>query len=114
MNSTYIDQAGHGLYEFQEIEFLPITKKAQHKIRVGDNVFFKKSLKKDQFIQVHVNSPNVIMYAASRNKCEVPDERCRERTGNFYHPFVYKAEEDCNLLINVQGLDSTQFELSII
>lgn len=71
-------------------------------------------MKKDQSIQVHVNSPNVIMYAASSDKCEVPDERCRERTGNFHHPFFYKASEDCDLLINVVGLDNTQFELTIV
>jgi hypothetical protein len=46
----------------------------------------------DQSIQVHVNSPNVIMYAASHKKCQVPDERCRERTGNYHHPFAYRAE----------------------
>ena len=70
-------------------------------IRVGDNYFFNKTLKMDQSIQVHVNSPNVIMYAASHKKCQVPDERCRERTGNYHHPFAYRAEEDCFLLINV-------------
>lgn len=73
MNSTYIDEDGKGTYEFQQIEFLPIVKKAKHKIRLGDHLFFRKKIKKDQAIQVHVNSPNVIMYAACQTKCQVPD-----------------------------------------
>lgn len=54
------------------------------------------------------------MYAACQDKCEVPNERCRERTGNYHHPFIYKAHENCTFLINVEGLQNTQFELTIL
>lgn len=56
---------------------------------MGDNVFFKKPMKKGHSFQVMINNPNVILYASSAEKCDVPDEKCRERTGNYHHPFVY-------------------------
>lgn len=46
-------------------------------------------VKQNEAIQVHINTPNAIIYAACSNKCQVPDDRCRERTGNYHHPFVY-------------------------
>lgn len=88
-NSTMINKDGKGIYEFQQIEFIKINKKAHHHIRLGDNVYFKKEVKKGKAFQVTINSPNVIIYASSAAKCDVPDEKCRERTGNFHHPFVY-------------------------
>lgn len=61
-----------------------------------------------------VNSPNVLIYAASKQKCPVPTEDCYERTGNFHHPFVYTPKDDGLFLFNIEGLDSGQFTLTII
>jgi hypothetical protein len=36
-------------------------------------VFFKRTIKKDEAIQVHINTPNAIIYGACRSKCQVPD-----------------------------------------
>ena len=73
MNATYIDPSnGKGIYEFQPIEFLPINKKFKHRISMGDNIYLRKTVKKDTAIQVHINSPNTIMYAACEATCQVP------------------------------------------
>jgi hypothetical protein len=115
MNATSVDsESGKGVYEFQPIEFITMTTKAKHRLRVGDNVYFRRQIKKGESVQVHINTPNAIMYAACQSKCQVPDEGCRERTGNYHHPFIYEAQEDCTLLINVEGLDNTEFELTVL
>lgn len=90
MNATYIDPAnGKGIYEFQPIEFITINKKFKHKINTGDNIYLRRKANKDQAIQVHINNPNTIMYAACEATCLVPSEKCRERTGNYHHPFIF-------------------------
>ena len=74
---------------------------------MGDSVFFSKEIKKGKTYEVHINSPNVLIYAASKSKCEAPSARCRERTSNYRHPFIYEAAEDDQLYINVEGLENT-------
>jgi hypothetical protein len=70
------------------------------------NVYLKKQVKANKAFQVMVNSPNVLIYAASKQKCPVPTEDCYERTGNFHHPFVYTPKDDGLFLFNIEGLDS--------
>jgi hypothetical protein len=36
----------------------------------------------------------VVVYAASKDKCETPDAVCNERSGNYLHPFAYNSETD--------------------
>lgn len=37
-------------------------------------VYFKRPVEKDKYFQVLVNNPNVILYASSEDKCQVPSE----------------------------------------
>jgi hypothetical protein len=55
---------------------------------------------KGKAYQIHVNSPNVLVYASGKS-CQVPGPRCRLRTSNFHHPFIYEPREDEDLLLNV-------------
>lgn len=87
--STKLDEEGKGMFEFEEIEFISINKQIKHKIRLGDNIFLKKKIEKGKSYEINVNSPNLIIYAAAKSKCQVPSSHCRERTSNYHHPFVY-------------------------
>ena len=44
----------------------------------------------------------------------MPNPNCYERTANNYHPFIYKPKQDGHLLLRVDGLDSTRFEVTIL
>lgn len=84
------------------------------KVSEGDNVYFRKEIKANQAFQVVVNTPNVIVFAASKEKCAIPGEECYERHGNIHKPFIYEPKKDGQLLFNVEGLDNCEFVLTII
>lgn len=46
------------------------------KVREGEKLLLKHNLKAKEAIQVVVNSPNVLIYAANKKKCDVPNEEC--------------------------------------
>ena len=46
-----------------------MSKKAKHKIRMGDNVYLKKKIEKGKTYELYINSPNVLVYAAIKSKC---------------------------------------------
>ena len=56
---------GKGLFEFEEIEFLSVDRKLSHRIRMGESVYMRKKMQRGKALQVAVNTPNVIIYAAS-------------------------------------------------
>ncbi len=41
------------------------------KMREGEKVFMKTNIKGKQAVQAVVNSPNVIIYAARKGKCDI-------------------------------------------
>lgn len=41
------------------------------KVREGENIFLKTTLKGKKAVQAVVNSPNVLIYAASKDKCDL-------------------------------------------
>ena len=88
---------------------MTVGQKIKRKIRTGDSIFLRKTVQKGKSYQVHINSPNTIIYAAAKSKCTVPNAQCRERTGNYHHPFVFEAKQDDELLINVEGLENSEF-----
>lgn len=61
-----------------------------------------------------VNNPNVILYAASKEKCAIPSEDCYEKIGNFHNPFIYAPQINSELLIVVEALDTCEFTLTTI
>ena len=87
--SVPLDDQGKGRYQFEEIEFMTVKHSFKHKIRLGESIFLRKEVQAGHSYKVQVNSANVLMYAAEKSKCHVPDAKCRERTANLHHPFVY-------------------------
>lgn len=46
-----------------------IDKQVTKKVKEGDTMYFKKTIEAGKSIQVVVNSPNVIIWAANIKKC---------------------------------------------
>jgi hypothetical protein len=63
---------------------------------------------------VLVNNPNVIIRAASEERCKVPSAECYEHVANSHHHFIYEPKKDGSLLFAVIGLDSCQFTISVL
>lgn len=42
--------------------------------------------------EIAINNPNIMLYAASKKKCERPNAECNERKGNYLHPFAYDPQ----------------------
>lgn len=48
---------------------VPFEKSVTKKVREGEEVYFSHKLKADDAIQLLINTPNAIGYAASKAKC---------------------------------------------
>jgi hypothetical protein len=71
-------------------------------------------VKANKAFEIAVNSPNIILYASSKQKCETPDASCNERSGNYLHPFVYDPKADGEFIIGAEGLESGEFIITVI
>lgn len=71
------------------------------KIRDNVNIYLQKHVKAGKAFEVMVNNPNVLIYASSEEKCQVPNEECYERIGNYHNPFVYNPVKDGLFRLNV-------------
>jgi len=72
-------------------------------------------MKANEALQLLVNSPSVIIYAASQEKCEVVDEeKCYEKSINSHNPAIYEPKSDSILLFKVIALDNCEFVLTVL
>lgn len=67
------------------------SNKLTKKIREGEEIYIKKKLKEKQAIQATINTVNVMVYAASKSKCQVPSPSCYEKVGNYHSPFFFET-----------------------
>jgi len=62
-----------------------------------------------------VNSPNVIIYAASEGHCITqPTKDCYEKVFNYHNPVIFEPEKNSTLYLSVQVLDNCQYTLTRI
>lgn len=97
-----------------EVIFIDFDKTITKKMREGEIVFLKTALKGKKAVQAVVNSPNVIIYAATKEKCEVVTSECHEKVINFHNPIVYETKSDVEVMFMVNALDTCEFTLTLI
>lgn len=84
------------------------------KMREGEKLYLKTTLKAKKAVQAVVNSPNVIIYAARIDKCDVVSSECHEKVFNFHNPGIYELKSDAEVVFLVEGLDNCEFTLTLI
>lgn len=84
-------------------------------MREGEEKFYLYKMKKDTSVQFLVNTPNVIVYLADKEKCPAPKlKECSEKQFSYHHPTIYEAKEDVELVIKVVALDSCYFVVTAL
>lgn len=58
--------------------------------------------------------PSVIVYAASKEKCEFIDDKCYETSFNHHFPSIYEPNKEVDLVFKVVVLDNCEFTLRVI
>lgn len=58
----------------EEIVYLDFKDTITKKMREGEKLYLKTTLQAKKAVQAVVNSPNVIIYAARKDKCDVVSE----------------------------------------
>ena len=70
-----------------ELEF---SKSIGGKLREGEEKFYLYKMKPNDAIQMVVNSPNVIVYAANKAICRGEQlTKCHEKQINYHNPTIY-------------------------
>ena len=73
-------------------------------------------MKAKEALQLLINSPSVMAFAAAKTKCDkIDDEKdCVEKSFNSHNPAIYEPEVDDTLLIKVVALDNCDFTLTVL
>jgi hypothetical protein len=99
----------------KEIIVVPFEKSVSKKIREGEETYFSMKLKAKDSVQLLINTPNAIAYAASKTKCPTVDEdSCFEKVLTYHNPTIYESTEEGTLLIKVIALDNAEFTITAI
>lgn len=77
-------------------------------------MFYKYKVKANEALQLLINVPSAIVFAASPSKCPEINEKCFEASFNHHFPAIYEPKEDGFLVFKVVGLDSCKFTLTVI
>jgi hypothetical protein len=72
-------------------------------------------MKANEALQLLINSPSVVGYAAAKDKCErVDEEKCYEKSFNHHNPAIYEPTVDGTLLFKIIALDNCEFTLTVL
>lgn len=64
-------------------------------------------LKAKDAVQLLINTPNAVAYAATKTKCPTVDEdSCFDKVFTYHHPTIFEPTEEDTLLIKVIALDN--------
>lgn len=77
-----------------EVIMVDFDRNITKKLREGEVLYLKTTLKAKKAVQAVVNSPNVIIYAARKEKCELVSDSCHEKVLNFHNPIIYEPTAD--------------------
>jgi hypothetical protein len=81
---------------------------------MGETHYYSYNAKANEAIQLLINAPSVVVYAASKEKCKVIDEKCYETSFNHHFPAIYAPSKDETLVFKVIALDNCEFTLRVI
>jgi hypothetical protein len=77
--------------------------------------YYQTPLKAKEAFQMVVNSPNVIIYAATQGHCPTqPSDECYEKVFNYHNPVIFEPEKEGTLILAVEVLDNCQYTLTRI
>lgn len=74
----------------KEIITIPFQGSVTRKIREGEEVYYSHKLKAKDAVQLLINTPNALAYAASKTKCEtVTEDGCYQKVFTYHNPSIY-------------------------
>lgn len=93
--------------------YITINTSYSGKIREGEILYFTHKVVNKTDLEIMVNSPNVLIYAADKS-CPKPSETCNNYSGNEKEQIEIEKEYMGDLYIAVEGLDNSRFTLTVI
>ena len=85
----YLGQDTHGL-KAAEVAYLQFTGSIGGTLREGEQKFYLYRLKAQTAVQILVNTPNVLVYAANRATCSGEQlSKCHQKLVSYHAPSIY-------------------------
>jgi hypothetical protein len=81
-----------------------------------EKVYINKNFEINKGFQAVIDSPNVIVYFATKKLCEMPSEICYERIGSYNHHFIYTPSEELQQkgMFLIKAADTCTFTLTLV
>lgn len=91
------------------------NKTVRSKLREGEERFYEYKIGANQAVQMLVNNPSVVVYAADKKKCAAQNlSKCYQKQFNFHNPSFYESKEAVEVGLKVVGLDNCEFTITML